>query len=502
MKKSEKVLIKYKNILTKNLSIEKIIFAACSSVIFFILLYFYTHGFIPHDEGWIINPAARILYGDIPYRDFHYIYTPGVAYSNALVFKLFGISILTSRIFTMGIALLTVLLFYKISLSISDKRYYSLLPISIYLTWGPMHINFAWPIIYTIFSGLLCIYLLLVAKEKEKVSYFFFAGVAAGLTILFKQNFGAALLCNIILFFILTKEVRKVQYLTSLIGGVLILPVIMCIYFMMNQAFIPFIQDMYFFMIDQIYLKGMQKTQFIYPDIWYKQIAKTFFYLIPLIVSGYASIISVKYNKSFLFLSGMCFWYYLFGIRPTTDYVHLTGLMALIGIPIIQILVSDVKQIVKITLLLLTGILVVVGIYTSLFRNYYRWDTPLIYQNNFIENPTVRISTDAIYMKVIPEVSNYIKSTTSQNDPIFIYTFSPSFYLITNRRNPTKYIFAPPQLLSLNDQEEIVKNLIDNNVKLILADIRLQDDHSFLSRYIQKHYKEVKHVNNYTFWKK
>lgn len=501
MKKPLTQTFKENNFIQKSLTISNIFFFFWSITIFFILFYFYTHGFIPHDEGWIINPAQRIVEGDIPYRDFHYIYTPGVAYLNALAFSIFGISIFTSRMLTLGIALLTVFLIYKISLFINEKRYYSLLPIGIYLSWGPMHINFAWPIIYTLFGGLLCCYLLLLARDKKFVYLFFLAGVSAGMTLLFKQNFGVALFCNSIVFFFFSNGVRKLRYILSFIGGVIMLPLLMCGYFLMSHAFIPFIHDMYFFMIEEMIIKGIQTTPFIYPDSWYMQILKTSFYMLPLFVSVFAIKIGIIKNKSNLFLSGLCFWYYILGIRPTTDYVHLTGLMALTGIPFLQLFVCATKYYQRIILITGAILLILLGSYLSLFRNYYRWDTPLVYQNNFVADSRVRISTDQIYMRVIPEVSEYIKTSTAHNEPIFIYSFSPSFYVIANRKNPTKFIFAPPQLLSLSDQKEIIEDLKRYNVRLILTDTNLREDSSVLSKFIQKTYNEAKHSNNYTIWK-
>lgn len=55
------------------------------------------------DEGIILSDADRILRGQVPYRDFFSLYTPGSYFLLALVFKVFGQSILVAR---------TVLLFY------------------------------------------------------------------------------------------------------------------------------------------------------------------------------------------------------------------------------------------------------------------------------------------------------------------------------------------------------------------------------------------------------
>ena len=49
------------------------------------------------DEGIVLQGAQRIMAGQVPYRDFFTFYTPGSFYFTALLFKIFGDSILTAR---------------------------------------------------------------------------------------------------------------------------------------------------------------------------------------------------------------------------------------------------------------------------------------------------------------------------------------------------------------------------------------------------------------------
>src|SRR5579863_4789911 len=50
------------------------------------------------DEGIVLMGAERILRGEVPYRDFFSFYTPGSFYLVALVFKVFGDSLVVARI--------------------------------------------------------------------------------------------------------------------------------------------------------------------------------------------------------------------------------------------------------------------------------------------------------------------------------------------------------------------------------------------------------------------
>ena len=55
-------------------------------------------GIQPSDEGLMLQAAARIADGQVPYRDFWWFYPPGQPYVLAFLWKLFGPSLLTWRI--------------------------------------------------------------------------------------------------------------------------------------------------------------------------------------------------------------------------------------------------------------------------------------------------------------------------------------------------------------------------------------------------------------------
>src|SRR3954466_7181687 len=52
----------------------------------------------PNDEGLMLQAAARIAHGQVPYDDFWWYYPPGQPYLLAVLWKAFGPSLLTWRI--------------------------------------------------------------------------------------------------------------------------------------------------------------------------------------------------------------------------------------------------------------------------------------------------------------------------------------------------------------------------------------------------------------------
>ena len=56
------------------------------------------NGIQPNDEGLMLQAAARIAHGEVPYRDFWWFYPPGQPYLLGGLWALFGPSLLTWRI--------------------------------------------------------------------------------------------------------------------------------------------------------------------------------------------------------------------------------------------------------------------------------------------------------------------------------------------------------------------------------------------------------------------
>ncbi|HEY6807383.1 MAG TPA: hypothetical protein VI160_01250 [Gemmatimonadales bacterium] len=57
-----------------------------------------TRGWVPHDEGTLGESAVRVQAGQLPHRDYDEIYTGGLAYVDALAFRVFGANLVAPRI--------------------------------------------------------------------------------------------------------------------------------------------------------------------------------------------------------------------------------------------------------------------------------------------------------------------------------------------------------------------------------------------------------------------
>lgn len=67
-----------------------------------------------YDEGIMLTGAMRVAAGQIPHRDFHYIYGPAEIYILSALFRIFGTSLLAERLFDLLIKALLVTSVYAI----------------------------------------------------------------------------------------------------------------------------------------------------------------------------------------------------------------------------------------------------------------------------------------------------------------------------------------------------------------------------------------------------
>jgi 4-amino-4-deoxy-L-arabinose transferase-like glycosyltransferase len=461
-----------------------------------ILIYIHTKGFIPYDEGWFLQAGKRLLDGEKIYSDFEFLYNPGVVFLNSLAFAIFGENILASRILSMINSYISILLVFLISKELKIRRSIRLLLSLSFLFWAGGHINFTWPAMLCLTTALATAYLFLKAKSKDENRSFFIIGILASITFLFKQNFGIAIFLADLIYISSNKELRSKSALLAFLIGNLSIGIWAIIYFISQGTLLTYIKEIYHFTVLKIFNEGILNSPlpWAYPAPFYSQFFKFALYLSPLIISIF-SLCIIRINKlnHLFFLPIITIAYYLLSIRPTTDYMHLTPLIALCILPISLIISSRIKLSNLFIILFL-----LLGIYSSIFRNYYKWNTPLIDQTIFNKN-SVYLFTDSKENTNISEVSNYFRDIP--NDELFIYNFAPAFYLILDKSNPTRYDYLHSGVLDENKQKEIVKILKDRKIKYILANIDISNEKTLLANFIRSEYMIDKKTNEYTIWR-
>jgi 4-amino-4-deoxy-L-arabinose transferase-like glycosyltransferase len=143
------------------------------------------------DEGIVLQGAARILHGEVPYRDFFSFYTPMSYYLLALAFKIFGESLLVGRtILVLYVGLFSALT-YLLARRIASRRA-ALITAYLVLAVCPFRFLVLHNWDSTVWA-LLAFYCAVRSLESPSMWWPFGTGLFTSLTLLTEQSKGAGL---------------------------------------------------------------------------------------------------------------------------------------------------------------------------------------------------------------------------------------------------------------------------------------------------------------------
>lgn len=175
------------------------------------------HGFINQfhvpnmDEIWNYQFARRILYGQIPYRDFLMLHTPFSAQINALILYLFSDKLIVMRWIAACIAGLNGVVFFVIlrllgKTLITSSLYTSILVLLFLL--NPQN-NYSWYAVLFLSLALLTEVLGSTRKGSQKLICDFVVGMCMGAVTITKQNIGVAGLIAAVIFSVYDYRTRE-----------------------------------------------------------------------------------------------------------------------------------------------------------------------------------------------------------------------------------------------------------------------------------------------------
>jgi hypothetical protein len=155
-------------------------------------------GLDPQDEGYFMEQATRVLRGDLPYRDFDTLYTPGLLYLHAALLGLVGDpSVLVLR--AVGFVARALLAFGLYALCRRLARpLFAILPALYVLvgldgvpqTWEP---HPGWPSAALTVLTVLAVTRLPALRGRQRGLWLFGIGAATAVVFVFKQNVGVFL---------------------------------------------------------------------------------------------------------------------------------------------------------------------------------------------------------------------------------------------------------------------------------------------------------------------
>ncbi len=443
------------------------------------LSYTALHGLFFPDEGYIVNTAQRILDQQVLYKDFDFVYTPLSAWLTGLSFVFFGESILVERLFHLGIVLVSIFYLLKIGRLLTKGVLLPLLPALFFIAWGPSHINFMAPGILVLEIAIISLYYYLQGKNQNKARSLFITGIGITLMFLTKQNFGTAFLVFCLIDIGINTKQKKIVF--PLLKGFLISMGIFFLYLLATSSVQPFFTNMWVYSIERIILKNNLHTPFEFWSIG--GMAKLLLYSSPFFLSTFTLWKNKRQSIGFC-LGLFVVIHYLVGVRPETDYVHLSPLLGLSGLVVLPLLLAINRKWQKYSLYFAGAGLFVTGVWSSLFFGYYRWSTPLVAQNSFVANPHIRIWTDSSTARLITNLTKRL-DVYNKDQKIFINYYAPMFYFFLGKANPTRYDYTG---LFMNYQLQAIQELMQKKVGIIIATTESIKYQTMLQRFINTNY--------------
>jgi hypothetical protein len=102
------------------------------------------------DEGYFMDLAARVVHGQIPYRDFDTYYTPGLFYLNAAVLSVFGASVVPVRWVMIVVRLACSVLMYRLGRRIAAWPFAAIPPLVLVAMDLSVVSHPAWPALLSV----------------------------------------------------------------------------------------------------------------------------------------------------------------------------------------------------------------------------------------------------------------------------------------------------------------------------------------------------------------
>lgn len=488
------------------------------------------------DEGSTAAQALRIVNGELIYRDFFTVVTPGSYYTVAWLFQIFGATLMVLR----WTALVTGLAIVLITLTVARRvMVWPFAAAAGLLTtvWGWFLVT---PNFYSLEAALLSLIALACYVHGKSARWMFAAGVAAGLTAMVKQNVGAytaaGLLITIWASRIFDDAIDwrgRLKTSGQLIAGIAFVVVPTIAFLIAKGAGAYLYESWVYYPIVKYTERFARPFPDFFPlaendpfDLWTKLVI-----YLPVFVYPLALIAIVVLARAYrrhgdraakteghallaITLVGMLTllqaWpradvpHILFGLQPTFivfAYLLFCAWRVLAKIPAPG---EQARRAIAAAVLIVS----LVPAVTLLWKGYKRTDWE--YQNYIVAVRTERaagIFTGSLEAQRIDIVAKYIAEHTAPDEPIFVVPWASGFYFLANRANPTRTDFmlfedseAYPCLLSRLDAR--APKYVIYGYTWDVDEKHFRDYAAPIDRYIRSRYAIEFTTDGYEIWRR
>ena len=484
------------------------------------------------DEGSTAAQALRIVNGELIYRDFFTVVTPGSYYTIAWLFRLFGESLMVLR----WAALVTGLAILLIALTVARRvMVWPFAAAAGLLTtvWGWLLVT---PNFYSLEAALLSlIALACYAHGAPARRWMIAAGVAAGLTAMVKQNVGAYTAAGLFMTIWLSRLFDdqpdwrgRMKMSGQFVAGVSF-PVLATVLWLAASGAGSYLYESW------VYYPLVKYTErFARPfpdffpiaesdpfDLWTKLVI-----YLPAIIYPFALVaigaLAVRFHRgdrdakseghallaitSVGVLTLLQAWpradvpHILFGLQPTFilfAYLLSCAWRAVKSIPGQRAAIAAIAMLIALA-----------PAATLLWKGYKRTDWE--YQNYIVAVRTDRakgIFAAGLEAQRIDVVTKYISEHTSPDDPIFVVPWASGFYFLANRSNPTRtdlMLFEDPEVYPclLSRLEARPPKYVIYGYTWDVDEKHFRDYAAPIDRYIRSRYAIEFSTDGYEIWRR
>jgi len=491
---------------------------------------FFNYGISLGDEGFFVYGAERVLQGQLPMSDFT-SYPPGSYFLLALLFKVFGVNLLVSRLMEMTFLIINGLLVFYVGKRLMPEKW-ALIP-SFILIISPGF----WHKVFLTFGLLLPLIMLLRFLEKKTITRILGVGWAIGIALIFRIE--SALFSVITVFFVLfCNHIWKAgsfsldkkaifalleeMLLCGLSAFSILISVILYYYYQSDlvkflnwlkesygassigwvsdffgrpdpiKALTTFhigsLKNLFFFLFILLYLYGFSKI-IIHYFILKK---KSFPYILPVLIMGILSLsyASIPFSKPHL-LQVAAMGYILFGFI-VYSFIEKKGVQS---------------KVILFVLVLLLGLYILDNFK---MRSYFASGSiSRLYMIKKKGERLIPSKKARIYVEEneFGTIHGLIQFFEKRDDYLMPLVFDPMINFLTGLKNPTRFhILLPPFLEDRSNQKQVIDAVERYKIQYLLVAraFWISQDNLGFSRYapilyefVIKHYELEKEIGGY-----
>jgi len=511
------------------------------------LLRYHNLGLNPLDEGFALVTGLRVLHGQTPYRDFFSQLSPAVFYTQAGLFRLFGVGILPGRLAMVGVGAAMAGLLYLLARRLLPAPL-ALLAVALWLPWGiPAWFmpSYSW---YAALGTLGTLYCMARYQETARSPWLWGCGLLLGLTALYKQNAGlyvAAALTTFLLLRPLLRWARRrsadrgandgpglqgagepgVRQWLTMVGGVALVvgPALLAL------GLAGALRDMWRDTVTVVLTVFPREMSVPYGGVWplwptsleagdLNDCAQRLLYLLPVVypltavlVVGRALTRRATRHDGYLALYALVGGFSWLETFPRADISHLLFFLFLayaLAVYLVWWLASLLPRALSrlampirwVAASLLLAPLLALGVVGATNNESTRRDAT--YPLDDLSPRAAGIMVNEGQRLGIGGVMSAIHAYSKPGQAIFIMPWSVVFYFLAQRENPTRYDLLIPASLLPEDQPEIIRSLERRKPPLVLYqtswdvnDKTFAENSPLLDGYVTTHYRQADHVD-------